>query len=130
MNNEQAHDPTVTLRLELGRVTDQRNAYEAALRKEVLSVIKEALADNTRIIAENYRMTDTIGCMSVEVDDLRKENAYLKSEVERLKNNCDYLDQKLDEEIQRSASLAGEISRLTDAITAGAITPDAREVQS
>jgi hypothetical protein len=109
MNNEQSHDPTVTLRLELGRVTDQRNAYEAALRKEVLAVIKEALADNTRLF---------------------NENAYLKSEVERLKNNCNYLDQKLDEEIERSASLAGEISRLTDAITAGAITPDAREVQS
>jgi len=101
MNNEQSHDPTVTLRLELGRVTDQRNAYEAALRKEVLIVIREAAA----------------------------ENAYLKAEVIRLKNNCEYLDQKLDEEIERSASLAGEISRLTDAITAGAITPDAREVQ-
>jgi len=102
MNNEQSHDPTVTLRLELGRVTDQRNAYEAALRKEVLIVIREAASENAR----------------------------LKAEVERLTNNCDYLDQKLDEEIQRSASLAGEISRLTDAITAGAITPDAREVQS
>ena len=132
MNNEQAHDPTVTLRLELGRVTDQRNAYEAALRKEVLVVIKDALSDNSRLVAENARLraADTIGCMGVEVDDLRKENAFLKAEVERLKNNCDYLDQKLDEEIERSASFAGEISRLTDAITAGAITPDAREVQS
>jgi len=100
MSNEQPHDPTVTLRLELGRVTDQRNAYEAALRKEVMAVIREAAA----------------------------ENAYLKAEVERLKNNCEYLDQKLDEEIERSASFAGEISRLTDAITAGAITPDARVV--
>ena len=124
MNNEQAHDPTVTLRLELGRVTDQRNAYEAALRKEVVSVIRNAMrsADN--------RSSDIVGCLGVEVDDLRKENARLKAEVERLKNNCDYLDQKLDEEIERSASFAGEVARLTDAITAGAITPDAREVQS
>ena len=93
MNNEQAHDPTVTLRLELGRVTDQRNAYEAALRKEVLSVIRNA----TRTGGDH---ADTIGCMGVEVDDLRKENARLKAEVERL----------------------------TDAITSGAITPDARIV--
>jgi predicted phage gp36 major capsid-like protein len=101
MSNEQPHDPTVTLRLELGRVTDQRNAYEAALRKEVMVVIREAAA----------------------------ENAYLKAEVERLKNNCEYLDQKLDEEIERSASFAGEISRLNDAIMTGnAITPDARIV--
>jgi hypothetical protein len=74
MNNEQAHDPTVTLRLELGRVTDQRDAYAAALRKEVLAIVRETMSDNAR----------------------------LKAEVERL----------------------------TDAITAGAITPDAREVQS
>jgi len=121
MNNEQAHDPTVTLRLELGRVTDQRNAYEAALRKEVLSVIRNAMRNNEH--------ADTIGCMGVEVDDLRKENARLKAEVERLKNNCDYLDRKLDEEIERSASFAGEVSRLNDAIMTGnAITPDARIV--
>ena len=61
---------------------------------------------------------------------LHSDYARLKAEVERLKNNCDYLDQKLDEEIERSASFAGEVARLTDAITAGAITPDAREVQS
>ena len=36
----------------------------------------------------------------------------LKSEVARLQNNCDYLDQKLDEEIVKSAALAGEIARL------------------
>jgi len=36
----------------------------------------------------------------------------LKSEVARLQNNCDYLDQKLDDEIVKSAALAGEIARL------------------
>jgi len=52
--------------------------------------------------------------------------AKLKAEVERLKNNCDYLDQKLDEEIDKSAMLCGQVERLTDAITSGiAITPDA-----
>jgi len=89
MSNEQPHDPTITLRLELGRVTDQRNAYEAALRKEVLAVIKDALEDNTRIVAENYRMNDTIGCMAVEVDDLRKENTRLKAEVDLWKLRSD-----------------------------------------
>jgi cell division protein FtsB len=77
---EVPHDPAVTLRLELGRVTDQRDAYAAALRKEVLVVIKDALADNSRLIAENN---------------------YLKAEVERLKNNCAYLDKKLDEELDK-----------------------------
>ena len=32
---------------------------------------------------------------------LAEENAYLKAEVERLKNNCKYLDQKLDEELDK-----------------------------
>lgn len=36
----------------------------------------------------------------------------LKSEVERLENNCDYLDKKLDEEIEKSAQLAGHINKL------------------
>jgi hypothetical protein len=51
--------------------------------------------------------------------------ARLKAEVERLKNNCDYLDTKLDEELDKSAMLSGQVERLTDAITRGAITPDA-----
>jgi len=56
---------------------------------------------------------------------LQAENARLKAEVERLKNNCDYLDQKLNEELDKSAMLCGQVERLTDAITRGAITPDA-----
>jgi chromosome segregation ATPase len=44
-----------------------------------------------------------------------QENARLKSEVERLDNNCDYLDQKLDEEIEKSAMLCGQVERLTKA---------------
>jgi peptidoglycan hydrolase CwlO-like protein len=58
---------------------------------------------------------------------LQSENARLKAEVERLQNNCDYLDQKLDEQLDKSAMLCGQIERLTDAITSGnAITPDAK----
>ena len=56
MSNEQQHDPTVTLRLELGRVTDQRNAYEAALRKEVLVIIREAINETSRLHAEVIRL--------------------------------------------------------------------------
>jgi hypothetical protein len=52
-------------------------------------------------------------------------NELLNAEVERLKNNCDYLDTKLDEELDKSAMLSGQVERLTDAITRGASTPDA-----
>jgi len=123
MSNEQPHDPTVTLRIELGRVTDQRNAFQSALHKDVLKVIYDAT------LAADAGFADTVGDLEKQVGDLQMENAYLKAEVERLKNNCDYLDRKLDEEIQRAASFAGEISRLNDAIMTGnAITPDARIV--
>jgi FtsZ-binding cell division protein ZapB len=129
MSNEQPHDPTITLRLELGRVTDQRDAYQSALRKEVLAVIKDALSDNTRIIAENNRMTDTIGCMGVEVDDLRKENALLNERIDNLviKNNRRHAELELLD--AKNRNLQAEVNRLTDAITSGqAITPDARVV--
>jgi len=62
------------------------------------------------------------------VKKVKTANAFLTLEVERLKNNCDYLDKKLDEEIVRSASFAGEVQRLTDLITRGASIPDAKRV--
>ena len=46
-----------------------------------------------------------ISCSSVEPDawvtfaDHCQEVAFLKMEIERLKNNCEYLDKKLDEEL-------------------------------
>jgi len=46
---------------------------------------------------------------------LYEEVIRLKAEVERLTNNCDHLDQKLDEEIDKSAMLCGQVERLTKA---------------
>ena len=40
--------------------------------------------------------------------------AILQAEVERLQNNCDYLDRQLDREIEKSAMLCGQVERLTD----------------
>lgn len=86
---------------------------------------------------------DIIGCLTVQVDDLNKENtnlkaeverletfgadatldnrileadnAFLKAEVERLQNNCDYLDRELDREIEKTAMLCGQVERLRKA---------------
>ena len=44
-----------------------------------------------------------------------EDYARLKAEVERLTNNCDYLDRKLDEELDKSAMLCGQVERLTKA---------------
>ena len=100
MSNEQPHDPTITLRLELGRITDQRDAFKNAFRKEVLEVAKTAIYN--AMLAADAGFADTVGCLQVEVDDLRADNARLKAEVERLEH----------------AIVAGK-----------AIVPDAREVQ-
>jgi cell division protein FtsB len=78
MSNEQPHDPTVTLRLELGRVTDQRNAFQAALHKDVLKIIYDAT------LAADAGFADTVGDLEKELDELKAENARLKAEVERI----------------------------------------------
>jgi len=39
--------------------------------------------------------------MMKRISELNKENAFLRSEIERLKNNVAYLDKKLDEELDR-----------------------------
>jgi cell division protein FtsB len=86
--NEPTHDPIVTLRLELARVTDQRDAYEKSLRTEVLKLLEQ-------VTVSVAVATDK------EVSRLKNENAFLKAEVERLKNNIAYLDKKLDEELDK-----------------------------
>ena len=43
------------------------------------------------------------------------ENRLLKAEVERLQNNCDYLDRELDREIDKTAMLCGQVERLRKA---------------
>lgn len=76
MSNEQPHDPTVTLRLEMGRITDQRDAFKAAFRKEVLEVAKTAIY--------HAMLAADAGGLRKELEDLKAENARLKVEVERL----------------------------------------------
>jgi hypothetical protein len=50
--------------------------------------------------------------MSDTIEALTIQNRYLASEVERLRNNTDYLDKKLDEELDKSAQLYAEVRRL------------------
>lgn len=51
------------------------------------------------------------------IEELEIQNRYLVSEVERLNNNIDYLDKKLDEELDKSAMLSGELMRLRADVT-------------
>jgi len=160
MSNEQPHDPTVTLRLELGRVTDQRDAFKAALTTEVLKVVRVAIiqatidADNeiARLKAEVERLKEGNECLDQMHEKEMARSAFLCEQVERLTlENSQYEEHhkygqnvitSLREEVERLRAssfvtavpveeyekLKAEVDRLTDAITAGAITPDARIV--
>lgn len=65
-----------------------------------------------------------------EIEVLKTQNRWLTSEVERLNNNINYLDKKLDEELLKSARLFSQIERLNDSIVLGkAIMPDAEPVE-
>jgi hypothetical protein len=107
--NEPIHDPTVTLRLELGRVTDQRDAYQKAFSTEVLKVVRvaiiQATIDADEEIALLRERVDNLVIKNnerhAELHLLDAKNRDLQSEVERLKNNCAYLDKKLDDELDK-----------------------------
>ncbi|CAB4135441.1 hypothetical protein UFOVP291_13 [uncultured Caudovirales phage] len=88
---EVPHDATVALRLELGRMTDKANALEAALRKEVAAIIRDALFDNSRIIAENYRL-------KAEVERLTKDVAYYEMRHKELVADKRRLADQLEDE--------------------------------
>lgn len=75
------HDPVVTLRLELGRERDRAAAFEAALRKEVLAVIRQAAIDD-KAGKEIERLKDCSRDVARQAD---AEIRSLKAEVYRLK---------------------------------------------
>lgn len=80
------HDETVGLRLELARVKDQRDAFQAALRKEVLDVMRYNVAE--------IQAQLTLGGNALEASKdgqlvTYSDYARLKAEVERLRKAGD-----------------------------------------
>lgn len=76
------------LRLELCRERDRANAFEKALTTELLKVAKVAILQ-AAIDAEKSSDADMLGCMAVELADLRAENERLKAEVDLWKLRSD-----------------------------------------
>jgi len=66
-------------------------------------------------VAELKNQPDPLTAYLYAAELGKQDKKILKAEVERLKNNCDYLDQKLDEEIDKSAMLCGQVERLRKA---------------
>jgi hypothetical protein len=99
---EAPHDATVALRLELGRERDRANAFEAALRKEVLAVIGDAavrpkmyLVDGADTETWKLRSDNWQKFCQLHID----ENKKLKAEVERLTKAGDEMAESLSKEL-------------------------------
>jgi len=112
MSNLPNYDELVAVRLELARIRDHRDALQAGLTKEIRELIR----------AELGGQLDSVGCQLVERDDLRKENACLVEQVERLKAELEKkwhwanrseieLRNKAEDE---NARLRAEVERLTN----------------
>ena len=105
------------------------NMKPVSLEVTMMKRIGELNAENAQLKALTIEMDKTInisqaGCrqLKAEVERLTAfttrtiiPNELLRAEVERLTNNCDYLDKKLDEELDKSAMLCGQVERLTKA---------------
>ena len=79
---------------------------------DILGCTMVALDDSKKEIsklqAEVQRLEHTVLYWKIEAktdhdrwNRQMEENAFLRTEVERLKNNCAYLDNKLDEELDK-----------------------------
>jgi len=99
------HDEIVHLRGRLNHAEMQRDRFQAALQGDVLKIAKVAIYQ-AAIDAGKDADADTIGCMGVELDDLKAENAKLKDEVERLKGENNLLRMRaIDDPVIRRSML-------------------------
>jgi hypothetical protein len=121
--NPNDYDEVTRLRLQLHHAEAQRDAFAAALKTDVLKIAKVAIYQAS-IDAGKHADADTIGCMGVELDDIKAENTRLKSEVELWKYRSDNW-QKL---VQISQS---KVERLSKAgIAMGMCLPDTDEANA
>ena len=84
------YDDVTRLRLQLHQAELQRDAFEKALRSDVLRIVKHAISMS--MVAIEKHVADTVGCQLVALDDLKAENAKLKEENDTLQNRCDFLE--------------------------------------
>ena len=61
--------------------------------------------EQLRVLEDYERLKEKSKCQAECLDAFDKKLRAAEAEVERLKNNCDYLDQKLDEELAKKGKL-------------------------
>jgi regulator of replication initiation timing len=97
MNNLPDYTELTELRITNHQLRDRVATLEAALKTDVLKIAKVAIYQ-AAIDAGKASDADTIGCMGVELDDVKAENAKLKAEAERLRKAGDRMAAALNGE--------------------------------
>ena len=129
-NWQQANNEVHGLKSQVAALIDNQTRLKSEVER--LRFAEDFLKDENKHLREEEPLPDGWNSSVAKACDLiaekDKEIARLKADVARLKNNCDYLDRKLDEEIARAASFAGEIANLRKLGTAmGKYLPDTDE---
>jgi chromosome segregation ATPase len=99
----------------LKKFNEEALAHIAKEERKSRERLEMEQAENARLKADVNELSDGLKLASEVGIKMADEVTRLKAEVERLKNNCDYLDAKLDEELDKSAMLCGQVERLTKA---------------
>lgn len=79
------HDPVTTLRLELHREKSRADAFEAALRKEVLAVVGHEIAKAKACDTEIARLKREVELWQLRSENWQKLASISMAEVEKLK---------------------------------------------
>lgn len=92
---EVPHDQTVTLRLELGRERDRANALEAALRKEILNIIRAEINEAVaQAVSEGVVDQTEYNYMSEDFTALHNKFANLEQQYLKLKSDYENILQE------------------------------------
>lgn len=93
--SEVPHDQTVTLRLELGRERDRANALEAALRKEILNIIRDEIYEAvSQAVSEGVVDQTEYNYMSEDFTSLHNRFANLEQQYLKLKSDYENILQE------------------------------------
>ena len=112
-NNPHDYDEVTRLRLQLHHVEAQRDAFAAALKTDVLKIAKVAIYQ-AAIDAGKSADADAMGCMAVELDDIKAENARLEADLQMEKENEDRLVRNWQQANNEVHGLKAQVAALID----------------
>jgi chromosome segregation ATPase len=111
--NPNDYDEVTRLRLQLHHAEVQRDAFAAALKTDVLKIAKVAIYQAS-MDAGKSADADAMGCMAVELDDVKAENARLEADLQMEKENEDRLVRNWQHANNEVHGLKAQVAALID----------------